>query len=176
MRLFTAIPFPDEIKNKVPQLMRGRLPVSYINITNLHVTLNFFGELESSEEEKVKTLFITFAQNFKKFNIEFDKIVKFQHQVHLILKPNNALNELQKSLEKQFIIAGFIFQERDYYAHVKLANLHMDQVMNQGRKLENFPNELLSELNFIAEKVILYESKLLMHHPKHIPILEKELK
>lgn len=172
MRLFTAIPFPEEIKNKVSQLMRGRLPVSYINTTNLHITLNFFGELDSDEEERVKSVFLKVAQNFKKFPIEFHEVVKFRQQVHLTLKPNNSLNELQKNLEKQFVSAGFNFQERDYYAHIKLASLHMDQVMNQGRKLENFPNQLLSELNFIADKIVLYESKLLMHHAHHTPLME----
>ena len=54
MRLFTAIPFPEEIKTKVSQLMRGRLPVPDINTANLHITLNFFGELETSEEDRLK--------------------------------------------------------------------------------------------------------------------------
>lgn len=175
MRIFTAIPLPDEIKNIVPQLMRGRLPVSYINTTNLHITLNFFDELETSEEKRVKEIFISVAKNHQKFSIEFNKVVKFQHQIHLTIKPNKPLYDLQKNLEKQFVSEGFNFQDRDYYPHVKLANLHMDQVMNQGRKFENFPNELLSELNFTADRIMLYESKLLMHHAQHTPLIDVQL-
>jgi hypothetical protein len=51
----------------------------------------------------------------------------------------------------------------------------MDKLMHTERKTENFPNELLQQLNFTAKHVIFFESKLLMHHAKHIPILEKEL-
>jgi 2'-5' RNA ligase len=175
MRLFTAVPLPDEIKQAIGELTRGRLPVPYINTTNLHITLNFFDELSDAEVDKVKKVFDMNAKGFEKFYIEFDKIVKVREQIHLTLIENPRLNALQSVLEKAFIGAGFKFQQRPFYAHVKLTNLHMDKVMNPGRSLDTFPQDELKKLNFEAEKITLFESKLLLHHAKHIPLIELNL-
>ncbi|HEX9503366.1 MAG TPA: 2'-5' RNA ligase family protein [Patescibacteria group bacterium] len=175
MRLFTAIPLSSEAKTAVDVITRGRLPVPYINTTNLHITLNFFGELTDAEANKVRIIFELTVKGLEKFSVEFDKLVKFRDQIHLTIVPNDKLNSLQTVLQKAFEAGGFKFQEREYYAHVKLTNLHMDKVMNPERKLDNFPQEELKQLNFVAEKVILYEAKLLLHHARHIPLLELNL-
>ncbi len=175
MRLFTAIPLPDETKQAVGEITRGRLPVPYINTTNLHVTLNFFGELTDSEVDKVKKIFEQTAKGFLKVNIEFDKLVKFSDQIHLTLLPNEKLVELESILQKAFEAGGFKFQDRPYYPHVKLTNLHMDKVMNPERKLDDFPNQDLKQLNFEADRIVLFESKLLLHHPRHISLIALNL-
>lgn len=177
MRIFTAIPVPDEVKKKFTELTRGKLPVPYVNTTNLHVTLNFFGELDSDHVRKVKEVFREVCTARNSFEIKLDKIKAFHNrQLHLTLQPNPALANLQRELEASFRSKGFVFQDREYYPHIKLANMHMDNVMNRDRKIENFPHEELQQLNFRAAKIILYESKLLLHHPQHIPIMEIDLK
>jgi 2'-5' RNA ligase len=175
MRVFSAIPLPDEIKTKVGELTRGRLSVPYVNTTNLHITLNFFGELDTDSSELLKEIFPQAVEGIKSFPVSFDKIVKFHQQIHLTVKPTAAMKLLQDNMEDYFSGRGFEFKDREYYPHVKLATLHMDKVMNKDRKLENFPNEELSVLDFIAGKVVLYESKLLLHHAQHIPIMEVSL-
>ncbi len=173
MRIFTAIPLPEDIKNTVAEITRGKLPVSYVNTTNLHITLNFFSELDTDQTNKAKEVFTNVCSNKNYFAIHFDKIVAHHNrQIHITLKPNQDLKNLQRELQTSFEELGFIFQERDYYAHVKLANMHMDNVMNRDRKIDNFPNEEFQQLNFTAQKIVLYESKLLLHHPKYITLLE----
>lgn len=175
MRLFTAIPLPDHIKQAVGEITRGRLPVPYINITNLHITMNFFGELTDAEVDKIKRVFDQHVKGFEKFQVEFDQLIKTTDQIHLTIKPNEKLAQLQQILEKAFTAAGFAFKDQRYYPHVKLTNLHMDKVMNKERKLDNFPHEELKILDFEATKVTLYESQLLLHHPRHIPLVELDL-
>ena len=172
MRLFTAITLPKEIKDKTSEIMRGRLPVPYINTTNLHITLNFIGEVES---EKVKNLinnFPIFLAQQKPFKIEFDKLQKFRQQIHITLKPNFQLEKLQSLLEEKLRLNGLKLEERSYYPHVTLANLHFDHVLNPQRKLELFPNKELEKLNFLANVITLYESKLLLHHAHHESLIE----
>lgn len=176
MRIFTAIPLPEAQKKAVTEITKNRLPVPYVNTTNLHITLNFFGELDTDQVERVRNIFPDVCTGFKSFPVEFDKIVAHHNrQIHMTVKPNPNLNALQQKLTEDFIANGFRFQDRPYYAHMKLANMHLDNVMNRNRKLENFPNEELDKLKFIAEKIVLFESKLLLHHPKHIPLLEVSL-
>lgn len=175
MRVFSAIPFPDEVKEKTGELLKGRLPVHYVNINNLHITLNFFGELDTDQVIKLQELFAKVLQKEKSFPVEFDRMTKFYNQIHMTLKPNEALTILQGIMEKEFAKYGFRFDDRQYYPHVKLANMHMDKVMNMSRKIENFRNEELQQLNFIANKVGLYESKLLLHHAHHYSLVEVQL-
>lgn len=175
MRFFTAIPLPEEIKDKVRVITANRLPVPYINIGNLHITLNFFGELPERDLDKIKFILPAIVKNNRSFNLEFEKLVKFRNQLHLTLKDNKKLFDLQRALEKEFIKNGFGFQNREYYPHVKLTNLHMDKVIHPERKITRFPQEVLQVLNFKAESVVLYESKLLLHHPRHTVIAESKL-
>lgn len=176
MRIFTAIPLPKEVKDKFTEITRGRLPVPYVNTTNFHITLNFFGELDTDQVVEVKKIWMNNFPTAEPINIEFDKLTVFHQQIHLTLKPNSALNRLQSALEKNFTTIGFHFQDREFYPHIKVSNLHMDKVMNRERKVVDFPNDLLSQLNFTADQIGLYESKLLLHHPHHIEIEVHELK
>jgi RNA 2',3'-cyclic 3'-phosphodiesterase len=175
MRVFSAVALPEEIKVKVGELTRGRLSVPYVNTTNLHVTLNFFGELDTDASSMLKEIFSQAVQGHKRFEVVFERIVKFHHQIHLTVKPSAEIKLLQDEMEEYFSQRGYSFRDREYYPHVKLASLHMDKVMNKDRRLENFPNEELSVLNFTAQKVVLYESKLLLHHAHHIPLVEAQL-
>lgn len=157
------------------EITRGRLPIAYVNTTNLHITLNFFGELTDDELEKVQKNLADTVRDQKPFKIIFDKLIKFHQQIHMTLKPNRDLAVLQAKMQKAFEEAGFNFQDRPYYAHVKLANLHMDRVMNPQRKIESFPYQELEQLSFIADRVVLFESKLLLHHSHHYELLEQRL-
>ncbi|MGE5298166.1 MAG: RNA 2',3'-cyclic phosphodiesterase [Acidobacteriaceae bacterium] len=175
MRLFTAIPLPASLKQAATEVFRGRLSVPYINTSNLHVTLNFFGELTDEEVERVKLIFQETMTGQKGFPIEFDRVTQFRQQIHITLRPNEPLKSLQATLNRAFIAAGFDMQERIYYPHVKLTNLHMDKIMHPERKLEHFPNQELKKLDFLATSAVLYESKLLLHHAQHIPLIEAKL-
>jgi 2'-5' RNA ligase len=172
MRIFTAIPFPENIKILAGELTKGKLPVNYVNTQNLHITLNFFGELETGQVTKLQDEFEGILQGEKAFLIEFDRMVKFHNQIHMTLKPNTALSKLQSKLKNYFQAQGYDLNDRAFYPHVKIANMHMDKVMNMNRKIQNFPNEILSQLNFTAERVVLYESRLLLHHAHHYPLVE----
>lgn len=175
MRVFSAIPLPKDIKDKFSGIARGKLPIPYVNTTNLHITLNFFGELDTDQVKKLLKFWDGGLPKIPALKIEFDKLVKFRQQIHMTLKENPALRKFQAEMENLFRKEGFTFQEREYYPHVKLGNLHMDKVMHRERKIEGFPNEDLNAMSFTADRVVLYESKLLLHHPHHIELAEHKL-
>jgi RNA 2',3'-cyclic 3'-phosphodiesterase len=175
MRLFTGIPFPQDKKLVVSEITRGRLPVPYINTSNLHITLNFLGEVEESKAAVAKEVIDRVVVDIKPFSISFEKLQKFRQQIHLTVNKNVDLGNLQRILSQGFKDAGFFLETREYYPHVKLASLHFDKVMNPERRLEFFPNNELSKLNFVVEKIVLFESKLLLHHAHHEAIYESKL-
>jgi RNA 2',3'-cyclic 3'-phosphodiesterase len=176
MRVFTAIPLPQEVKDKFSEIARGKLPVPYVNTTNFHVTLNFLGELDSDQSAKVQEYWTKDMPEFRRFRVEFDKLVMHRHQIHMTVKGNPKLMEMQDTLRKHFESQGYKPSYPSYYPHVTIAKLHMDNVMNRERKIESFPNQELEQLSFEADRITLVESKLLLHHPKHIELAEHKLK
>jgi RNA 2',3'-cyclic 3'-phosphodiesterase len=169
MRYFSVIPLPDDKKKTVSEIFRGKLPVPYINTANLHVTLNFFGELDPDSFNKLKEVFITSVSG-KRFKVQFDRLVKFRNQIHATVFPSKELLDLQQRMEHCFRAKGFVFEDRPYYPHMKLANLHMDKVMHPERKIGSFPQSELKALDFEATEAVLFESKLLLHHAHHSKI------
>ena len=174
MRIFTAVPLPQDVKDKFTQISRGRLPVPYVSTTNFHITLNFLGELDTDQVKAVKD-FWKQLPSYPKMDIEFDKLIIFNRQIHMTLKDNPALIKIQEDLKNEFMKMGYKPTFEKYYAHVKISNLHMDKVMYKDRKVENFPNEELKNLSFTADRIVLFESKLLLHHLHHIELDEHRL-
>ncbi|MBX4187590.1 MAG: RNA 2',3'-cyclic phosphodiesterase [Candidatus Doudnabacteria bacterium] len=175
MRVFTAIPLPKHIKDKFAEISRGKLPIPYVNTTNLHITLNFLGELDSVEYKSVNQFWTKDLPLINKLDIKFDKLVKFRQQIHMTLVQNTKLRELREMLQKHFESQGYKFTHSNYYPHVTIGNLHMDKVMYKDRKIERFPNNELEQLSFTADRIVLYESKLLLHHAHHTELAEHKL-
>lgn len=175
MRIFTAIPLPKEVKDRFAEIARGKLPIPYVSTKNFHITLNFLGELDSEQFAAVQKYWTQGLPTIKKFRIEFDKLVKYQNQIHMTVKDNPELFSMQDMLRKHFEGQGYKFTYPKYYAHVTIGKMHMDNVMNRERKIEDFPNEQLAELSFEVDRIVLFESKLLLHHAHHIELAEHKL-
>ena len=80
-RIFIAINLPEDVKNqlaeyqkKIEGLFQPPVPVRWTKKDNLHITLEFLGNL--SEEELIKACQDTeeFAKNHESFTITLDKI------------------------------------------------------------------------------------------------------
>lgn len=175
MRLFTAIPLPNQTKESLHGICRNQLPINYLNTTNLHITLNFIGEVEDNKVESIKQVFLSASNNQKSFHINLERVIKFRQQIHIVVSPTKELCDYQTKLDKAFKAVGLTFENRPYYPHIKLANLRDERFLNQDKRLEDFPNERLVEGNFTADKSCLYESKLLMHYAHHDLLAEINL-
>src|SRR5690606_30594069 len=123
------------------------LPIPYVNTANFHITMNFLGEVDTDTYKKVLRVWESLP-SYPRFNVEFSRLVKFRQQIHMTLKPNKPLENLQADLKEKFLKLGFTFTYPSYYPHVTVGNLHMDKVMYKDRKIENFPHSELSTLSF----------------------------
>jgi len=75
-RIFIAINLPDNIKEKLAsyQLKWPDLPIRWTKKENLHITLEFLGNLSDDEIRKVCQNTEDFAKNHKPFMITLNKI------------------------------------------------------------------------------------------------------
>jgi RNA 2',3'-cyclic 3'-phosphodiesterase len=167
MRIFTAIPLPQEIKDRFAKLAQGRLSIPYVNTSQFHITLNFLGELDSDKLAQVKNEWTHGLVDIKRFQVEFMELVKFRQQIHMTVKPSDELLNLQNIMKQNFFDMGLRPNHPKYYPHVTIGNLHMDKVMYKDGKVESFPHNTLADLTFTVEKIVLFVSKLLLHHHNH---------
>lgn len=80
-RVFIAINLPEDVKNqlvgyqnKIDSLFQPPAPVRWTHKDNLHITLEFLGNLSDDEVMKVCQDTEKFAKNHKPFTVTLDKI------------------------------------------------------------------------------------------------------
>lgn len=118
MRLFVAIAFPERVKDGLEAGMRalrkqgGR--ASWSRRENLHLTLEFLGELDSPEPVITAMEQVQAAP----FSLEFAPSGRFRRRegdiFWLGIRPNGALMELQKQLHGALRAQGLPLESRPY--------------------------------------------------------------
>ena len=146
MRLFFGLNISNENKNKL-KLLQDRFVCNgrKVNMSNLHLTLVFLGEVNEIEYNKIKECMKGFTNN--SFNIKITKIKMLRDMVIGEIEDNQTLNQLQLRLSNQLTNIGLQLDNRKYYPHITLSR-KSDLKIN---------NEIL--LNEKVEEVILFESR-----------------
>lgn len=131
MRLFIAIAFPDKIKDRlkagIDDLRRQGDRASWSRRENLHLTLEFLGELDSAKEAIAAMEQVQAAP----FRLEFAPSGRFRRRegdiFWLGIRPNEGLMELQKQLHHALQAQGLQLESRPYRPHLTLARHLRDQ-------------------------------------------------
>lgn len=129
MRLFIAIEFNDKIKNTIKddinQLKKKFSGIKWVKKNKLHITLKFLGEVNN------KDIIIQMLDEieYKNFDIEFENYYDgFQKRnslkiVHLPVRENEKLMELQRMIEKSMKKIGFKPEKRDFHPHITVGRV-----------------------------------------------------
>ena len=126
MRLFIAINFTTDIKNKLSTLcdeLRSHSTRGRFSLTeNLHLTLAFLGECDEKETAAVKVAMSEVI--FDPFDLEIEYIGRFKRNGSDIwwagVHKNNALTDLHKNLISSLRSQGFNLEKRKYNPHITL--------------------------------------------------------
>lgn len=129
MRLFIAILFTKEIKDKLNQeieeLKDFSVKGNFVDYHNLHLTLSFLGELNSDIQAKEAMSRAIMYSGIKEFTITIKGLGKFGRREGDILwagiEHNEYLYRLQKSLTKELLTLGVKVEDREYKPHLTLA-------------------------------------------------------
>ncbi len=156
MRLFIGVPLPEDVKDllvnaqKKISMLDNRLTL--VKRDNLHITLYFIGESNSSN--------INLNVNYKSFKAALNGISFFKHNnvVRIIYSPviSDELIALHDLITKQLGV------NESFIPHVTLARV---KFVKDTRKLEEFCSKLNINAEFIVDKVNIYSSKLTPNGP-----------
>jgi len=157
MRLFIAVPLPDEINKHIEELQQ-HLPKTHAKLTisrHPHLTIKFLGEVTPEDREKTKQAL--YLIDFKQFQAKLNGIGTFTDKVvWLGVDPHEPFQKLQQQIDKALL--KLYPKEERFHPHITLARIK-EMTEKQGfiDLLKKIP---VKPYTFICDKIILYQSVL----------------
>lgn len=166
VRAFIALDLPAGMQTSLDKIvvpLRRELtdmPLRWVRIANIHITLKFLGPMQPNEIDKLKSSVADHAARFASIPVEFDGLGTFPnaHKPLVLwvgLRAGPALADLQRSLESSLAAQGFASDDRPFTPHLTIARVRRDhRVANLKRigeimaaaKLPSLPSATLEEL------------------------------
>ena len=126
LRLFAALPIPDEIAEILLPFQKGLSGASWRPRENFHITLRFFGEVS---RDLAETLDEEIAMiNAPPLSLVIDGVGWFgrrePYAVWARIRPTDALTNLAGACERAARRVGLPPEKRRYTPHITLAYMH----------------------------------------------------
>ncbi len=125
-RLFAGLEIPSEISDRLALIRSGLKKARWIEPTDYHVTLRFFGEIDAGLASDIGTLFS--ALHKPVLSLAIDGLDAFggtkPRAIFARIKANPQLDVLQNSIEKLAQRAGCAPETRKFTPHITLARVN----------------------------------------------------
>ena len=166
MRLFIALDIPENLKEKIVNIQKAINSLADVNSVekgNLHLTLNFIGDVEEKEIENIIKKTENISKQFKKFKIHIKNVGYFgsPNVIRVIWigceDGSGRLVEIFNKLEDE--LSYLREDEFDFNPHLTIGRPKF--VENKKKfleKLEEFKDTDFGE--FVVDRIALKQSKL----------------
>lgn len=165
MRAFLAVKLSDmavnEIANLQEELKKYTLKGRWTKKDNLHITLKFFGEINTDDVDKIKDATEDVAKSFSPFNIRIDKIGCFKGKesyriLWVGIDNDKELKILHDKIEDNLLKIGFKKDDRNFKTHITIArDISLNIDVNKINKIFQLKSD-----SFMVSNIYLMESKL----------------
>lgn len=158
LRVFAALPIPEEIAERVTPLLKGVPGARWRPEENFHITLAFYGEwpedMISELDHELSLIRIAPFDLRLKGTGHFGK--SNPSQLWLGVDGGEALERLARQCHRAGVKAGMDMEKRNYTPHLTVAYLNMAEVV-RVQKFQERLNLWKSE-PFLADRFHLYSS------------------
>ncbi|QEE08374.1 RNA 2',3'-cyclic phosphodiesterase [Bartonella kosoyi] len=125
-RLFSALQIPQQTTQQLVSLQNGLPNAQWINPQNFHITLSFFGEVESTITDALKHAFDTiklpsFRLQMRGFDVFSSENVP--HSLVVCIEPCETLNLLHEKMQCIRNHLGLAPDEKKFTPHITVARL-----------------------------------------------------
>lgn len=163
IRLFVAIPIPQQIRMALQSTAHGLHGVRWVPEENYHLTLRFIGDVHNGDADDYDTALSRIDAPPVDIQLDglgfFDKKGKV-HTLHVKVVKTDSLIHLQKKVESALVRAGLSPEPRKFSPHITLARMKPMPL----EKVEKFCGENAASLrngySFRADHFVLYSSVL----------------
>ncbi len=177
MRIFIGIPLSRELKEFLIRIQseldnnckQGR----FIKSDNLHITLNFLGELNNGKIKEIEKIAKNIVGKYAAFYIVIKGIGFFENNSKRLyfakIEKNDKLVRLQKELSNELSEIGLPSERRAYKPHITLGrNIEL---------VEGYERESMEEKSFQEEvkEVTIFESKFLKNGVEYAEVFTERM-
>lgn len=169
-RVFLAIDLPKTVKSDLKKYYDSSQLVKWTDPQNLHITLNFLGNIDEMQLASVFELTEKACSAHAPFALSFENIAAHKSMIWAELQSNPDLKSLYENLSLRFQKEHFAsFGHKIFRPHVCLAR--------SGIAIENFHDSKIEKpIEFRVSHVVVFESKLRPQGPLYISLDAFELK
>ncbi len=182
MRLFVAVPLPPPAREAAAALLRAvrplEWPVRWVRDDGLHLTLKFFGEVTSDRVDAIEELVQFATAGMAPMELRLTAAGAFPSArrprvLRLEVGAGPDLELLQDRLERGGEQIGFPPEGRPFRPHVTLGRVQEGQRLPSGamRQIEAWP----TDTGFLADQIVLYESRQTRNGPAYSARLTQQL-
>ena len=159
VRTFLAIDLDDDLKPKINKIIKEfkqiDTRIKYVELTNLHLTLKFFGEIDTAGLELLEEKIAKVVSEFKPFNVKIKSCGAFPNNNHIKviwvgIEDDSIIKDLHDKLDKEFTKLGFD-KDKKFSTHLTIGRM-------KSAKNEEFSDVEIGEMT--VNNIVLKKSTL----------------
>ncbi|WNK00364.1 RNA 2',3'-cyclic phosphodiesterase [Thalassospiraceae bacterium LMO-JJ14] len=173
MRLFVAIPIPDDIRQHLMAASSGVRGARWVRPEGMHITLFFCGETDRAQASDLDAELSDI--NMPPFELRCDGLGYFERgsrikSIWAGIEGNTTLGYLHGRVESAAVKAGFEREARKYKPHITLARLKQARAEDVGQWIE--AHDALATPSFTVDRFTLYRSHLAREGAMYEPMVD----
>ncbi|MBQ2636525.1 MAG: RNA 2',3'-cyclic phosphodiesterase [Methanobrevibacter sp.] len=182
VRAFLAIDLDDDLKPKINKIIKEfkqiDTRIKYVELANLHLTLKFFGDIDTNGLELLEEKIAGVVSEMKPFDIKIKGCGAFpnNNRINVIwvgIEDDAILKDLHDKLDKEFNKLGFDLDKK-FSTHLTIGRMKSAKNKSQVKStIEEFSDVGIGEMK--VDKISLKKSTLTPSGPIYEDIKVFEL-
>ena len=185
-RLFIAVPIAEALRGCVSRIISGdeglrRMPVRWTPAGNLHLTVQFLGDVEEKRIPTLKAILDRLSIHIDPGVLRISGAGAFPNKkdpsiLWLGFEENPALPGIRKQIDEALTRAAFEIDRKPFRAHLTLGRVQRDRHLT-AEELRHFETAFKADLfpDSPLDHVTLFESRLRPGGPIYTGLYEKVL-
>lgn len=172
LRAFLAIDIDEDLKAKIYRVIKefGQIDanIKYVELENLHLTLKFFGDIDTEGLDVLSSKISGVVSNFDSFNVKIKGCGAFPNTnrikvIWLGIDEDETVKRLHDELDKEFVKLGFD-KDKKFSTHLTVGRMRSGKNKDKVKsKIEEFSEVEIGEM--AVERIILKKSTLTPQGP-----------
>lgn len=172
LRAFLAIDIDEDLKAKIYKVIKEfkqiDANIKYVDLENLHLTLKFFGDIDTEGIDLLSSKISNVVNDFDSFKIKIKGCGAFPNTkrikvIWLGLEDDEIVKKLHDELDKEFVKLGFD-KDKKFSSHLTIGRMKSAKGKNKVKStIEEFSDVEIGEMS--VEKIILKKSTLTPQGP-----------
>lgn len=172
LRAFLAIDVDEDLKAKMYRIIKEFKQIDanirYVDLENLHLTLKFFGDIDTEGIDLLSSKISHVVSNFDKFTIKIKGCGAFPNTnrikvIWLGIDEDELIKQLHDELDKEFVRLGFDKDKR-FSSHLTIGRMKSAKGKNKVKStIEKFSEVEIGVME--VDRIILKKSTLTPQGP-----------